>query len=113
MRKNYVKYINKNLKILVNYINSLVAFSKKYNISLQNICNKHGTKNNIVNGKVVTSEYGHLNSWIVSHKQFVKKGQIIGFSGNTGHSEGPHCHLTIREGDYIGKPVNPYKYIKF
>ena len=65
-----------------------------------------------INGKIVTSEYGHLSTWIVSSGQNIKKGQIIGYSGNTGHSDGPHCHLTIREGVYKGQHVNPYKYIK-
>ena len=66
-----------------------------------------------INGKIVTSEYGHLSSWNVQHGQQVKKEQVIAKSGNTGHSEGPHLHLTIREGKYKGKAVNPNEYIKY
>ena len=65
-----------------------------------------------INDMTLTSEYGHLSSWCVYYKQQVKQGQIIAYSGNTGHSEGPHLHLTIREGVYRGMHVNPYKYIK-
>lgn len=65
----------------------------------------HGT----INGKTVTSEYGHISSWVVSYGQKVKQGDVIAYSGNTGISEGPHVHLTIREN---GIGVNPYKYIK-
>ena len=65
------------------------------------------------NGKIVTSEYGHLSSWNVQAGQSIKQGQIIAKSGNTGHSQGPHLHITIREGAYKGIPVNPNKYFNY
>ena len=64
-----------------------------------------------VNNNPVTSEYGHISRWVVNPGQQVKQGQVIAYSGNEGKSEGPHCHLTIREGKYQGKAVNPYKYV--
>ncbi|MCR4881839.1 MAG: M23 family metallopeptidase [bacterium] len=66
-----------------------------------------------IGGTDVTSEYGHLSSWSVKHGQFVKKGDIIAKSGNTGRSYGPHVHITIREGTFQGRPVSPDKYIKY
>ena len=66
-----------------------------------------------INGKIVTSEYGHLSSWNVYAGQQIKQGQIIAKSGNTGHSQGPHLHITIREGVYKGTPVNPNKYFDY
>lgn len=66
-----------------------------------------------LNGTIVTSEYGHLASWNVKPGQRVKQGEIIAKSGNTGHSRGPHLHITIREGTYQGQAVSPDKYIKY
>ncbi len=66
-----------------------------------------------INGKIVTSEYGHLSSWNVHAGERIKQGQIIAKSGNTGHSQGPHLHITIREGIYKGTPVNPNKYFDY
>ena len=66
----------------------------------------------IINGIKVTSEYGHISSWNVSYGQTVKQGQVIAKSGNAGTSSGPHLHITIREGNFQGKAVDPGKYIK-
>ena len=49
--------------------------------------------------------YAHLNSYSVKEGDFVSKGQVIAFSGNTGYSTGPHLHISIKDLD--GKYVNP------
>ena len=66
----------------------------------------------IINGKQVTSEYGHIIFSDMKIGQVVKQGDIIARSGNEGYSHGPHVHITIREGKFPnGRAVNPYKYI--
>lgn len=39
--------------------------------------------------------YGHLSTIAVSKGQSVSNHQIIGYSGNTGYSTGPHLHFTV------------------
>lgn len=73
-----------------------------------------GISHGLVNGVKVSSEYGHLSKWVVNNGQHVKQGQIIAYSGNTGYSQGPHLHLTIRHGNPGkggGTAVNPWIYI--
>ncbi len=53
--------------------------------------------------------YGHLQKITVRAGQRVKRGQIIGYLGNTGRSTGPHLHYEVRR---YGRYLNPYRYIQ-
>ena len=50
--------------------------------------------------------YAHMNSFArgISSGARVEQGQIIGYSGTTGDSTGPHVHYEVR---YRGEPINP------
>lgn len=53
-----------------------------------------------------TTIYEHLLAEKVVHTdQIVVRGQVIGYSGNTGNSTGAHLHFEVRDRD--GKPFNP------
>ncbi len=51
--------------------------------------------------------YGHMTKNIkVKVGDFVKKGDIIGYLGNSGRSTGPHLHYEVRFIDRILNPIN-------
>jgi len=43
----------------------------------------------------LASTYGHLSLITASAGQKVKTGDIVGYSGNTGYSTGPHLHMSV------------------
>ncbi len=56
-----------------------------------------------------SSRYAHLTSFAVSAGEFVAKGQVVGYVGNTGYSFGNHLHFEIYRN---GTRVDPYQYLK-
>ena len=52
--------------------------------------------------------YGHCNGLAVSVGQYVQKGQLIAYLGNSGNSTGPHCHFEVI---INGTRVNPANYL--
>jgi len=73
----------------------------------------------------LTTLYAHLSLITVKKGDIVKRGQIIGYSGNTGFATGPHLHFTVYFSPTfqmtssascgpmpIGAPVNPLPYLQ-
>jgi murein DD-endopeptidase MepM/ murein hydrolase activator NlpD len=58
-------------------------------------------------GQGLSSIYGHLSAISVELEQEVKKGDIIGYTGQTGLAGGDHLHFAIM---VSGVPVNPIEW---
>lgn len=52
--------------------------------------------------------YAHMISTYAVEGQYVSKGQLIGFVGNTGNSFGNHCHFEVR---YQGVCLDPASFL--
>ena len=59
-------------------------------------------------GQDVRSLYGHLSKLNVQPGQRVERGALVGWTGNTGRSSGPHLHYEIL---VRGQAVNPRAYL--
>ncbi|MHA2689434.1 M23 family metallopeptidase [Vibrio harveyi] len=55
-----------------------------------------------------SSSYSHLTGFKVKTGEFVKKGQLIATSGNSGLSSGPHLHYEVR---FVGRALNPRPFV--
>lgn len=56
----------------------------------------------IDHGLEVYTNYGHLSKTLVEEGTIVERGDIIGLSGNTGRTSGPHLHWGVKiQGQYV------------
>ena len=68
----------------------------------------YGNYTCVDHGGGLSSCYGHQSSYAVSSGDSVAQGEVIGYSGNTGSSTGPHLHFEIRVN---GTAVDPLGYL--
>ncbi len=68
----------------------------------------YGNLTVIDHGGGLSTLYGHQSHIGVSVGQHVEQGEIIGNSGSTGHSTGPHLHFEVRVN---GQAVDPLGYL--
>ncbi len=57
----------------------------------------------------LTTWYAHLSSYAVVAGTRIKRGEVIGYTGISGRSTGPHVHYEVRMNN---APVNPWRYMK-
>lgn len=57
----------------------------------------------------MVTKYFHQSNVVAKTGQQVKAGTVIGYSGNTGNSSGPHLHFQL---EINGSPTDPLPYIK-
>lgn len=71
--------------------------------------NEGGYGNHVVidHGYGYETLYGHMVRVKARVGQNVKRGEVIGWVGNTGKSTGPHCHYEVHKN---GNPVDPIYY---
>ncbi|MGH7229287.1 MAG: M23 family metallopeptidase, partial [Nitrospiraceae bacterium] len=69
---------------------------------------KMGNLVNLDHGFGIQTQYGHLGKALVKIGQRVKRGEVVGLIGSTGHSTGPHLHYMVKVNS---QAVNPQQYI--
>lgn len=67
----------------------------------------YGTQVEINHGFGFVTKYAHMKKYIVKPGQRVKRGELIGYVGNTGTSTAPHLHYEVIKN---GVKVDPVHY---
>jgi murein DD-endopeptidase MepM/ murein hydrolase activator NlpD len=68
----------------------------------------HGSGISIKNFKPTDymTRYGHLSRLAVQANQFIQRGELLGYTGNTGRSTSSHLHYEIHANK---RPINPWR----
>lgn len=68
-----------------------------------------GNRIKLDHGRGLSTLYGHLSRIQVRQGAMIRRGEIIGFVGNTGRSTGSHLHYSVL---FSGVAVNPRNYLR-
>lgn len=63
----------------------------------------------IDHGFGITTWYAHLSAFSAVPGARVKRGEVVGYTGISGRSTGPHVHYEVRMNN---APVNPWRYMR-
>jgi murein DD-endopeptidase MepM/ murein hydrolase activator NlpD len=63
----------------------------------------------IDHGFGITTWYAHLSAFSAIPGARVKRGEVVGYTGISGRSTGPHVHYEVRMNN---APVNPWRYMR-
>jgi murein DD-endopeptidase MepM/ murein hydrolase activator NlpD len=85
-----------------------VRAAKAGNVVIAAYTGGYGNYTCVDHGGGLSSCYAHQSSYAVSPGDSVAQGEVIGYSGNTGSSTGPHLHFEIRVN---GTAVDPLGYL--
>jgi murein DD-endopeptidase MepM/ murein hydrolase activator NlpD len=85
-----------------------IRAAKSGQVTLASYYGGYGNYTCIDHGGGLSTCYGHQSGFAVSQGDSVSQGEVIGYSGNTGSSTGPHLHFEVRVN---GTPVDPMGYL--
>src|ERR1700719_3937938 len=77
-----------------------------------NIAGNHAGYGRLVvidHGFGITTWYAHLSAFSAVTGARVKRGEVVGYTGISGRSTGPHVHYEVRMNN---APINPWRYMK-
>ena len=77
--------------------------SKHHNSGLGNMVK-------LVHNYGFTTIYGHMDSIDVQVGHYVKRGELLGYSGNTGVSTAPHLHYEVR---HLNRRLDPSPFMRW
>jgi murein DD-endopeptidase MepM/ murein hydrolase activator NlpD len=77
-------------------------------VALMEYAGGYGNYTCVQHTATMSTCYGHQSRFGTSSGASVSQGQVIGYSGNTGNSTGPHLHFEVR---INGNPVDPMGYL--
>lgn len=101
------RHYHNGLDIATQLGNKIVAPADGY-VILTDRTSIMGNLIHIDHGFGFATRYGHLASFAVKEGDRVKRGQVIGYVGNTGRSTAPHVHYEVI---YNNKNQNPMNFI--